>query len=548
MATEGPDQPPQQAGKLDRRNVLIGLGGLGAAAGLHSDHPFAAIASPVLPPDLSTCHKPTGLPTGVDTQCCPPYSDTIIDYVLPRFPKLRVRPAAHSISKKDIEKYNKAVQLMRELPSDDPRSFTQQAKVHCAYCNGAYDQVGFDPAVILQVHNSWLFFPFHRWYLYFYERILGKLIGDPTFALPFWNWDHPDGMRMPSYFTDKSSALYDEKRSNAHQPPAIADLNFPQDKVTPPDEQQVQENLSVMYNSMVSGAKIPLLFFGSEYRAGTSGGTSAGSVERVPHTAIHVWSGAEKDREPNGEDLGNFYSAGRDPLFYSHHSNVDRMWNLWKAIEGGKRKDISDPDFLDAAFLFYDEDARPVRVKVRDCLDSKALGYVYERVDLPWLHNKSKSSKTKSKAKSVAMGIGAARAASGKRVALTDFPIKLTNSPVSVVVARPKKARSQKEKEEEEEVLVVEDIGFDHQLAVKFDVYVNDEDAPGPDNAEFAGSFGNVPHKVADGEQHKLALTLGITDLLDEVGADDDDSIVVTLVPKQNYPVTIGNIKIVLVS
>ncbi|MFS7947023.1 putative catechol oxidase [Helianthus anomalus] len=41
------------------------------------------------------------------------------------------------------------------------------------------------PDIEIQIHNSWLFFPFHRWYLYFYERILGKLINDPTFALPF---------------------------------------------------------------------------------------------------------------------------------------------------------------------------------------------------------------------------------------------------------------------------------------------------------------------------------------------------------------------------
>ena len=30
-----------------------------------------------------------------------------------------------------------------------------------------------------------------RFYLYFHERILGKLIGDDTFALPFWNWTRP---------------------------------------------------------------------------------------------------------------------------------------------------------------------------------------------------------------------------------------------------------------------------------------------------------------------------------------------------------------------
>lgn len=64
------------------------------------------------------------------------------------------------------------------------------------YLLGAYHQKGF-PDVELQVHSSWLFFPFHRWYLYFFERILGKLIDDESFAIPFWNWDAPEGMKMP---------------------------------------------------------------------------------------------------------------------------------------------------------------------------------------------------------------------------------------------------------------------------------------------------------------------------------------------------------------
>ncbi|WP_423787665.1 tyrosinase family protein [Klebsiella pneumoniae] len=27
--------------------------------------------------------------------------------------------------------------------------------------------------------------------------------------------------------------------------------------------------------------------------------------------------------------MGHFYSAGLDPVFFCHHSNVDRMWSEW---------------------------------------------------------------------------------------------------------------------------------------------------------------------------------------------------------------------------
>ncbi|PON53724.1 Polyphenol oxidase, C-terminal [Parasponia andersonii] len=132
-----------------------------------------------------------------------------------------------------------------------------------------------------------------------------------------------------------------------------------------------------------------------------------------------------------------------------------------------------------------------------------------------------------------------------------DYPIKLDGA-VSRVVARPKKSRSKKEKEDEEEVLVIDGIEFDRNLAVKFDVYVNDEDAAalgGPDKAEFAGSLVNVPHGQGRGKSKttRTCLRLGISDLLEDVGADDDESVVVTLVPKSGKGlVTIGNIGIEL--
>lgn len=184
-----------------RRDILIGLGGLyGTATGLGLEKNSNALASPVQPPDLTQC-GPADFPSGATpVNCCPPVNSIIDFKPPPASSPLRVRPAAHLVDTDYVAKYNKAVEIMRNLPADDPRSFAQQANVHCAYCDGAYDQLGF-PGLELQIHNSWLFFPFHRYYLYFHERILGKLIGDDTFALPFWNWDSPDGMKLPSIYT-----------------------------------------------------------------------------------------------------------------------------------------------------------------------------------------------------------------------------------------------------------------------------------------------------------------------------------------------------------
>ncbi|KAM1008633.1 hypothetical protein ACFX2A_005149 [Malus domestica] len=530
---------------LDRRHVLIGLGSLyGGVAGLGSD-PFA-VAKPVSPPDLAKC-GPADFPSGaVPTNCCPPTSQKIVDFKFPSPTKLRVRPAAHTVDKAYIEKYSKAIELMKALPDDDPRSFTQQADIHCAYCDGAYDQVGF-PNLELQIHQSWLFFPFHRYYLYFHERILAKLIDDPTFALPFWNWDAPAGMQLPALFANPDSPLYDELRAASHQPPTLIDLDFNGTDETMSKDAQIDANLKIMYRQMVSNSKKPLLFFGSPYRAGTEPDPGAGSIETTPHGPVHTWTG--DSTQPNFEDMGNFYSAARDPIFFSHHSNIDRMWNIWKSI-GTKNKDINDTDWLDTGFLFYDENAELVRVTVRDTLDNKKLGYTYEDVEIPWLNSRPTPRRTKLARKAKAAGVAKAAetTSSGKVVAGKDFPINLETK-ISTVVSRPKpKKRSKKEKEDEEEILVIQGIELDKDVAVKFDVYVNDVDdedaAPsGPDKSEFAGSFVSVPHKQK--EKSKSCLRLGLTDLLEDLGAEDDDSVVVTLVPRYGaQAVKIGSIKI----
>lgn len=78
-----------------------------------------------------------------------------------------------------------------------------------------------------------------------------------------------------------------------------------------------------------------------------------GTIENVPHGTVHIWTGNENN--PNYEDMGNFYSAGRDPIFFAHHANIDRLWSVWKTLPGGRRRDPTDADWINSEFLFYDE-------------------------------------------------------------------------------------------------------------------------------------------------------------------------------------------------
>ncbi|KAK6283754.1 hypothetical protein POUND7_002706 [Theobroma cacao] len=540
-ATNNGSKGDSSLNRFDRRDLLIGLGGLYGATNLSND-PFA-LAAPIAAPDLTLCGDATISDTTKETvYCCPPETTKVIDFKPPTYSKIRYRSAAHLVDPDYLAKFTKAMELMRALPDDDPRSFKQQANVHCAYCNGAYDQVGFDQDI--QVHFSWLFFPFHRWYLYFYERILGKLIGDPDFAMPFWNWDAPAGMPIPAIYVNPNSPLYDDKRNVNHQPPKVADLDYNGTDKDITDTAMVQSNLKVMYKQMVSGSKTASLFHGKVYRAGDKPSPGGGVVELGSHTAIHRWCG--DPRQTYSEDMGNFYSAGRDPLFYAHHSNVDRMWSIWKGLPGKKRNDFTDTDWLDASFVFYDENANLVRARVRDCLDTRTLGYDYQGVDVPWLKTKPVPRKFSKKG---GKGHGQAVAAEtkNKSVIRNAFPIVLDKI-VSIEIPRPKKSRTKLEKDEEEEVLVLESIQLDTSTPVKFDIYINDEDdeAPsGPEDSEFAGSFTNVPHNHSHSKKLETSFSLAISEVLEDLDVEGDDNIVVTLVPREGKGlVSVGNIKI----
>ncbi|KAG5023313.1 hypothetical protein AAZX31_07G178200 [Glycine max] len=540
----------------NRRDILIGLGGLyGATTSLTSNNTGSAFGASLSPPDPTNCVQPD---PEKDPFCPPP---PFKDYELPphddKTLPLRIRPAAHLVTDDYIAKYEEAVRRMQDLPPDDPRSFMQQANVHRAYCDGrGYNQKGFADYK-LDVHGSWIFFPWHRWYLYFYEKILGKMIDDPTFALPFWNWDNPAGMRIPPIFTDKSSPLYDEHRNSDHVN-AFIDLDYKKDHspVKPPQtiiwppvvkknnsivDNLIVNNLIKVYTAVASKTNSsPDSFLGPAFEVGSDPKKHFGSLESL-HNTVHSWTG---ELEKPNHDMGLLATAARDPIFFAHHSNVDRMWNIWKTeLLDGRRFDHKSDEWLESSFFFYDENSNYVRVKVKDCLDSKKMGYDYQRVDLPWL---LAGELIKPKKEIIPLR-SKPEASTFKTLQL---PL-LLESIERTNVKRPK-PRSRNENEEEEgveEVLVI-DVEYDSTDGVRFDVFINDQgdNEIGPQDSEFAGSFVTLPHSphVNHNNITRASFKLPLTYQLKDLGVTkDDDSISVTLAPIYgDKPVTIKDVRI----
>ncbi|XP_057432955.1 polyphenol oxidase, chloroplastic-like, partial [Lotus japonicus] len=539
------------AGSGHRRDVLIGLCGGAATTLFNINNPLAAIAAPVLP-DFNNC-GPATLPKcpRPPYDCCPPpnVSGSVKTFRLPLGIRQsrRIRLPAHQLPPEYLSKYKTALNRMKNLKDDDPRSFKNQAKVHCAYCNGAYHQIGF-PNVEFPVHKSWLFLPFHRWYLYFFERILGHLIEDPTFAIPFWNWDAPDGMTMPFDFTcDPNSPLYDPLRNTNHMPATLMDLGRGLECLGNVHKEcvpNVHTNLTILHRVFVDNGKTPGDFLGGAYRAGETA-FRKGSLENL-HDSIHQWTG--DPNQPNGEDMGSFYSAARDPIFYAHHANVDRMWSVRNELGLGGTT-FNDPDWLQSGFFFYDEHKQLVRVNVGDCLFTADLGYVYKDVDNLWTDPKYAPKPAKSRAQRLEEQAKRAPVSLRKNYDDVKFPLALDEA-VTLVLKRPQKSRSKSEKEEVQEVLSLEGIEFDSSMSVKFDVIIDEEDYKlvNAGNAEFAGSFLSVPHSGGDMNMNmKTDFRLALTDLLERLEAEDDESVLVTLVPRDGRGIKIQGIKIELI-
>ena len=275
-----------------------------------------------------------------------------------------------------------------------------------------------------------------------------------------------------------------------------------------------------------------------------------GTLERMAHTTVHVWAGRSSPKAPatcsvdgggvvghDGQphcsnDMGFLGTAGRDPLFYSHHANVDRMWHLWSTKLGGRGFD--DPEWLDS-FVFYDDvkSPRKVRIKFRDVLDTRDLGYTYDAEadrDLPWLRPKITTLVPHGKDSGAP-----ARSAATAPV----FPLALTKGQVVEVPAVAVPAREAGK----EQLLVIDGIEFDPQANNKFDVAINlpaDKALQvGPQYKEYAGSFAVVPGSGA-GETRKGKVSLCITDVLYDLDAEDDSTVDVVIVPRTDAKVTLN--------
>jgi hypothetical protein len=253
---------------------------------------------------------------------------------------LKVRPNIANLSDAQLASLKRGIAAMKALPSADPRSWQFQANIH-----GTNDPAT-SPLFNQCEHGTLRFLAWHRGYLYYFERILRELSDDPALMLPYWDWTAdpvlPVAFRMPA---DDGNPLFDSTRnlnSGAALPATI-----------------VVDDL----DSALKQIAFPL--------SGSLGFSP--SLESSPHGAVHVQIGGNMSSVP---------TAANDPIFWLHHCNIDRLWDRWLSLAGG-RVNPSDTAFLDKTYSLPDEQGNVVPWKIRDIISSTALGYCYDNVAVP---------------------------------------------------------------------------------------------------------------------------------------------------------------------
>lgn len=236
-----------------------------------------------------------------------------------------------------------AYAAMRALPASDPRSLVAQQNVHAWYCATC-------AGMAQDIHFHWTFFVWHRMFLYFHERILGLLVKDTTLRLPYWDWENAARQNLPSQYY--SGSLNDTTR----------DLQ---------PGHSVQRTLSCCNNWFINLVTTVPTEIGETFTQMGGDAATAGDVEVGPHGYVHMSVGGA-----NG-DMGNLELAAGDPIFFAHHSNIDRLWYSWEKVAGN-----TNPPGLSAIgpYTFYDGSAWRTMTGAKT---TTALGYYYDTVVPP---------------------------------------------------------------------------------------------------------------------------------------------------------------------
>jgi hypothetical protein len=245
------------------------------------------------------------------------------------------RKNVYALTPAEIASIKTGIAAMKALPLTNPTSWQYQAAIHGTTLTNNLPQWNSCQ------HGTKFFFSWHRMYLYFFERILRAKSGNPNLTLPYWNYQ-TNAVLPPAYRTPATgNTLYDPTRnSSINNGGALP--NGPLTAIT-----------NILNNDTH--------FF--DFNTDLQG----------PHGSIHVAIGG---------NMGAVNRAALDPCFWLHHTNIDRLWEKWLKMCGGRTDPTTDGPWMNQVFTFFNENGQAVNMTGSQIINTAGqLNYKY---DLPF--------------------------------------------------------------------------------------------------------------------------------------------------------------------
>jgi hypothetical protein len=198
-------------------------------------------------------------------------------------------------------------------------------------------------------HINSQFLTWHRMYLWYFERVLQAAAGDPKLRLPYWDYEANGQLsaayRATTYVNEAGRTVPNPLRVAARQPALNSGASRLSSGVTSTSSAMSARNFSAF----------------------------SSSLEQTPHGAVHcamVSGGC-----PNGL-MGSIPASALDPIFWAHHTNIDRLYECWLHVNEAARLP-NDATQLATQFTFVDADGSTPTRRVSDMLTTAQLGYTY---------------------------------------------------------------------------------------------------------------------------------------------------------------------------
>jgi tyrosinase len=194
-------------------------------------------------------------------------------------------------------------------------------------------------------HGTPYFLPWHRAYLYFFERALRDRVKDA--GLVWWDWRTSSARpsRMPDPYLKPSGA------TNSL-------FSAPVPKLALQEGRQAGMKVSAKTRREPAGPSgLPSVEEVEDVLARSQFIDFSRALEQL-HNRVHGWAGGH---------MGIIPFAAFDPIFWAHHTMCDRIWRLWQLRHPGANPPAS----------ILDEALPPFRMTVRQTLSVTALGYDY---------------------------------------------------------------------------------------------------------------------------------------------------------------------------